>query len=173
MNNTKTSRVVENKIIKDANEFKEAILELIYNISDNIENGIYSGSILGEDLNSMLSKYGLLINVDWLYQDDKMLITLNYSCNDLDQNIRHGFDKYHLINFKILKNELAKFGISISRTEKCDIFNIDMIKKLIPFTDKLVLTMNGVKKRAPLLKNSDSKYVKRLIRRYNCRHVAF
>lgn len=134
MNNTKTSNVVENKIIQDANEFKEAILDLIYNISDNIESGIYSGSVLGEDLNSMLSKYGLLINVDWLYQDGKMLITLNYSCKDLDQNIRHGFDKYHLINFKILK---------------------------------------GVKKRAPLLKNRDSKYVKRLIRWYNCRHVAF
>lgn len=50
MNNTKTSNVVENKIIQDANEFKEAILDLIYNISDNIESGIYSGSVLGEDL---------------------------------------------------------------------------------------------------------------------------
>ena len=158
---------VNRKIMNDTNDFKNALLEVVDIIGDNIENDIFNGTILGEDLDNLLSKYGRLIKMDWYIENGKRIIVLDYSGNDTSKETRHGFDKYHLINFDYLQEQLADMGIIISKINKNYLYDtLDGDKRLTPYTDKLVLKMSENRKKAPLLNNQAPAYVRRLFKRY-------
>ena len=151
-----TAMMVDEKIWHDSQEFLDAILDVIAIVKNNFINNQFSGSILGEDLNSVLSKYGLLNRVDWYNENDKSVIILDYNFDVLDKNIRQGFNKYNLVDFNYLKNQLSVYDIDLSKTKKAKLIDdtIDGSKMLSLYTDKLIIKMPIVKRQAPRLKNT-------------------
>ncbi len=157
---------VNDKIMSDTVEFKEALLEVVNLSKSNIENHVFNGSILGEDLNSILSKHGMLQKMDWHIENGKIVIVLDYSFDKLDGEVKRCFDKYHLINFDILKTQLAGLGITILKDTKINFCDLgDGNRMLVPYTDKLMLTVKRVRKNAPLLKDRSPAYVRKLIKK--------
>lgn len=159
---------IDRKFIKDADEFKYSLLGVIDIVKSNILNNQFEGIILGEDLDDTLSKYGRLNMVNWYVYDNKTYIVLDYFFQEMDESIRNGFDKYNLINFDYLKDELENIGVNIDRSKKYNLKNYDINSKLlVGFTDKLVLTMPAIRKGAPRLADRPTRYTRKLLREYN------
>lgn len=158
---------IDRIIIKDADNFKNSLISVIDIVKSNILNNNFSGIILGEDLDETLSKYGRLNKMDWYVFNNKTFIVLDYVFMEMDENIRHGFDKYNLINFDYLKAELANIGVTITKSKKYNLADYDNNSKLfVQFTDKLILTMPAIRKQAPRLENRPDVYVRKLLKSY-------
>lgn len=157
----KINNRVDKKIQCDSQEFLDSLEDVIFLVMDNVLNNRFNGSILGEDLDGVLSKYGRLNRVDWYNEENKTVIVLDYHFLGLDKNVRQGFNKYNLVSFDYLKNKLSLCDIELSKSKKTKIVDDGDIKVLSTYTDRLIIKMPIVKKEAPRLKNTSGVLVRR------------
>ena len=154
--------IVDKKIWCDSQEFLDSLEDVIFLVRDNVLNNQFNGSILGEDLDSVLSKYGRLNKVEWFNEDNKTVIVLDYNFLGLDKSIRQGFNRFNLVSFDYLKKQLLAYGVELSKSKKAMIIDDEDIKVFSTYTDRLIIKMPIVKKEAPRLKNTSRVLVRRI-----------